>query len=65
MNYNRTVFRSAGILLTLGAFQLGLEGLFNFDLAGTILVGFPQITRLLFILIGVSGIYMMTAHKTK
>lgn len=62
VDYNKTVFKAAHYLVLLAAIQLGLLGLFDYDLIGLVLGGFPSLARLLFILIGASGVYELTTH---
>lgn len=62
MDYNKTVFKTAHMLVVLAAVQLGLLGLFSFDLIGSVLGDFPQVVKLLYILIGASGVYELTTH---
>ena len=56
------------ILSIIGGVQLGLQGAFNYDLAGSILGATSVVTRVLYVLIGVSAIYglwCMVAHMKK
>jgi uncharacterized membrane protein YuzA (DUF378 family) len=58
----------AYILVTLGALNWGLVGAFRLDLVQTILGTSPALVQLVYILIGLSGLYMvykMTAKGKK
>jgi len=63
VDYNKTVYKASKFFIVLGSFHLGLAGLFNFDLVGSVLGDFPQVERLVFILVGVSGVYLLTTHQ--
>ena len=63
MDYNKTLFKTANVLVLLGAVNWGLIGLFSFDLVNTVLVGFPQLERLLYIFVGASALYLLGTHK--
>ena len=56
------------ILSIIGGVQLGLQGAFNYDLVGSILGATSVVTRVLYVLIGISAIYglwCMVAHMKK
>jgi uncharacterized membrane protein YuzA (DUF378 family) len=58
----------AYILVTLGALNWGLVGAFRLDLVQTILGTSPALVQLVYILVGLSGLYMvykMTAKGKK
>ena len=50
----------AGILLIVGGLNWGLIGLFNFNLVTTIF-GTAIITKIIYVLVGISAIYMIFA----
>ena len=50
----------AGILLIVGGLNWGLIGLFNFNLVTTIF-GAAIITKIIYVLVGISAIYMIFA----
>ena len=45
------------ILLIVGALNWGLVGLFSFDVVARIFSGLPAISRIIYILVGLAGIY--------
>ena len=45
------------ILLIIGGLNWGLVGFFSFDLVGTIFGAMSWLSRIVFILVGLSGIY--------
>jgi uncharacterized membrane protein YuzA (DUF378 family) len=45
------------ILMIVGALNWGLVGLFNLDLVERIFHGLPAVSRVLFIIVGLAGIY--------
>jgi uncharacterized membrane protein YuzA (DUF378 family) len=45
------------ILLIIGGLNWGLVGLFNFDLVQTLLGGYNILSRLVYILVGLSALY--------
>jgi hypothetical protein len=45
------------ILIIIGAINWGLIGIFNFNLVETIFGGFSVISRIIYILVGVSGLW--------
>ncbi len=47
------------VLVTLGALNWGLVGAFRLDLVQTILGTSPALVQLVYILIGLSGLYMV------
>lgn len=56
------------ILSTIGGIQLGLQGAFNYDLVGSILGANSVITRVLYVLIGISalfGLWCLIEHMKK
>ena len=45
------------VLIIIGAINWGLIGLFNFNLVETIFGGFSAISRIIYTLVGVSGLW--------
>lgn len=56
----------AFILVAIGALNWGLVGIFNFDLASFLLGKMSPLTRIVYALVGLSGLYMiMIAARNK
>ena len=53
----KTLDNIALILVIIGALNWGLIGLFNFNLVETIFGGFSAISRIIYTLVGISGLY--------
>lgn len=53
----------AAVLLVIGGLNWGLVGLFNFDLVATIFGSGAMISRLVYILVGLSGLYQAFQWK--
>ncbi len=49
----------AGILTTVGALNWGLVGAFKLDLVQTVLGTSPALVQLAYIVVGLSGLYML------
>ena len=49
----------AFVLVLVGAVNWGLVGLFNFDLVGAIFGDMSTLSRIIYVLIGVSGVYVI------
>ena len=45
------------VLIIVGAINWGLIGIFNFNLVETIFGGFSVISRIIYILVGISGLW--------
>ncbi len=45
------------VLIIIGALNWGLIGIFNFNLVETIFGGFSIISRIIYILVGISGLW--------
>ncbi len=45
------------VLIIIGAINWGLIGIFNFNLVETIFGGLSVITRIIYILVGISGLW--------
>lgn len=52
-------------LVILGAIEVGLIGALKFDLIGTLLSGWPVIVMIVYILIGLAGLWGAYAMLTK
>lgn len=50
-------------LAMVGALNWGLVGLLNFDLVMTLLGSWPGLVKLVYILVGVSAVYVFAGHK--
>ncbi len=49
-------------LVAVGALNWGLMGLFDFNLVETLLGAWPGLTRIVYILVGVSAVYLGATH---
>jgi uncharacterized membrane protein YuzA (DUF378 family) len=49
------------LLVVVGAINWGLVGLFSFDLVMFILGGVPTLARLVYVLVGLAGVYLAAA----
>lgn len=52
-------------LVVLGAIEVGLMGIVNFGLIGSLLGGWPMLVRAVYILIGAAGLWGAYAMLTK
>jgi len=50
-------------LLFVGGLNWGLVGLFQFNLVMSLLGSWPMLENLIYILVGVSAVYLMVTHK--
>lgn len=55
----------AGALVTIGALNWGLVGAFKLDLVQTVLGTSPALVQLVYILVGLSGLYMLYRMTAK
>ncbi|EKD65665.1 MAG: hypothetical protein ACD_50C00019G0001 [uncultured bacterium] len=53
---------TAFILVIVGAVNWGLLGLLNFNLVNVILSSVPGVEQIVYILVGVSGVYLAATH---
>lgn len=53
----KTLDTIALILVIIGAINWGLIGIFNFNLVETIFGGFSALSRIIYTLVGISGLY--------
>lgn len=59
----KTLHMAAFLLMAIGAINWGLVGLFGFNLVNAILGSWPMVETLVYILVGVSGVYILVTHK--
>jgi len=52
-------------LVVLGAIELGLMGFMNFDLIGSLLGSWPTLVKIVYMLVGVAGLWGAYAMLTK
>lgn len=52
-------------LVVLGAIEVGLMGVMNFDLIGSLLGSWPLLVKVVYILVGVAGLWGAYAMLTK
>lgn len=50
------------LLVIIGGVNWGLVGLFNLNLVTVILGGFPGLEQLVYVLVGVSAVYLVATH---
>ena len=53
----------AYILLFIGGLNWGLVGLFNYNLVSMLFGGMPAVENLVYVLVGVSTVYVAVTHK--
>ena len=55
------------VLVIIGAINWGLVGLFNFNLENALFGGVPTLEAIIYILVGLAGLYMiyMVARRTQ
>lgn len=51
------------VLVIVGALNWGLLGLFDYNLVSAIFGNYPVIERLVYLLVGAGGVYMLVAYK--
>jgi uncharacterized membrane protein YuzA (DUF378 family) len=52
------------IILIIGGLNWGLVGLSNFNLVAEIFKAIPVISRVIYVLIGLSAVYVIVAYKS-
>ncbi len=52
------------ILVVVGAVNWGLVGLMNLNLVGLLFSSMPGVINLIYILVGVSGVYLAATHMS-
>lgn len=50
-------------LLFIGGLNWGLVGLFNYNLVMALLGGYPAVEMLVYVLVGLSTLYIIVTHK--
>ncbi len=60
-----TVDWIAAVLVIIGGLNWGLVGLFSFDLVEAILGSIPVLQRIVYVLVGLSALYMIYHIATK
>jgi len=55
---------TAFLLVVVGALNWGLVGLFGFNLVEAILGTVPSAVQLVYVLVGVSAVYVLVTHKS-
>lgn len=61
--YMKAVHMVAFLLVIVGALNWGLVGLVGFNLVETLLGSMPMVMNLVYILVGVSAVYILVTHK--
>lgn len=54
---------AAFLLAMVGALNWGLIGLLDLNLVNVLLGSWPTVEKLVFVLVGVSAVYMLVTHK--
>lgn len=54
----------AFVLLIVGGLNWGLLALFNLNLVNTVLGSWPTVEKLVYVLVGVSAVYIAATHMT-
>lgn len=66
MSHNScVVHKIAGVLVFVGAINWGLVGLFDYNLADALLGSWPSVLRVVYVLVGLSGLAMLGCCKCK
>lgn len=60
---NKMLHMVAYVLLFVGGLNWGLVGLFNLDLVDLIFGAWPIVAKLVYILVGVSTVYLVATHR--
>ena len=50
-------------LVVVGALNWGLVGLFDYNLVSMLFGGYPMLEQIVYVLVGVSAVYMLLTHK--
>lgn len=53
----------AFVLVVVGAVNWGLVGLFDFNLVEVLFASLPMLGKLVYVLVGLSGLYLVFTHK--
>lgn len=59
----KTLHMVAFLLVIVGALNWGLVGLFGFNLVNTLLSFMPVLEKVVYILVGISAVYIILGHK--
>lgn len=65
MQQMNTVGKAAYVLVIVGALNWGLVGALNIDLVATIFGGMSVIARIVYVLVGVSALYLLGTSMQK
>ncbi|HLD25776.1 MAG TPA: DUF378 domain-containing protein [Candidatus Andersenbacteria bacterium] len=60
--HNKGIHLVSFILVIVGALNWGLVGLFQFNLVEAILGGVPGLLRIVYVLVGLGGVYLAATH---
>ena len=60
----KEIHMASFFLVVAGAINWGLFGLFGWDLVDMFLSSIPMLKMLVYILIGLSGVYLLFTHKS-
>lgn len=63
LNTNRGLHITLFSIMTVGGINWGLIGLFDLNLVNLIFGGLPGIERLIYIIVGVSTVYIFATHR--
>ena len=59
----KVIDKIALVLIIIGAINWGLVGIFNFNLVEAIFGGFSWLSRIIYILVGISGIWSIAFYS--
>jgi uncharacterized protein len=59
----KTLHMVAILLLVVGGINWGLVGLFEYNLVMALLGGYPAVEMLVYVLVGLSAVYVLVTHK--
>lgn len=51
------------VLVWVGAINWGLVGLVNYNVVDALLGGWPALVKLIYVLVGAAGVYLLFTHK--
>ena len=60
----KELHKAAFLLVAIGAINWGLVGIFRFNLVTALLGTWPMMVNIVYILVGLSGIYLVATHKS-
>lgn len=61
---NKQLHMVSFVLVVVGALNWGLVGLLNFNLVDMLLGSWPMLENLVYILVGLSAVYLLVTHKS-